>query len=1527
MSPTRILSSFHNLAKFYIPLLGMLVSVGPIGTAHAFTLPKANPIVLSSGVMTPCSSSSLHLSMSPCDNNVTGRPGKTDTLDVTITNSGSSNRSVTTNASSCTGAVSGCLTTPTSLTIVANGDNDFLVIWNSSLSGGTGTITVNIGGGGMTTTIHVTVPTAFTIDTTTTNLTDQMLSLCANGCFAGATSYSTTPYYTLDTPRNLILAYTEERAHPRPVIYADITPTPSAPTATQYTLEATLNGTTITFLNGDTKLYFSAPSGTLRLAGQFDASSYSTGIYSLVVTVTGTYPGSATAAISYSRPLAIVNESMSPIARGWTVVGVQHLYISGSSYLVTDGTGSAVYFASLGIQGTDYSTLTYNATGSYYVRSYPDSSQIYFTAGGLDTCLVDRLGFRTRYGYSGTKLTSISDPERYIRGNLGTYLSLSYGTYGIASISETGGTAGRTTSFTVASDSTLRLIKDPDGDSTIVAYDASKRFSKFVDRRGDTTTYNYDANSWKLTELDLPRIPADAGGGTTINVVPKIKYSPWQTLGVPTTATSSSSKATPIAKSAVQATITDPIGRVTTFTVNRWGQPLVITDPASRVTTITRSGILPSKVVYPDSGIDTVAYVTGTPFVSYSKTAGDSAVNYHYGTANQVDSIWGPGIRAEHRFLAATTGRIDSVRYGGTNTAKARYTYDGNNRILNATDLGGHTISLAYDATFGNVDSIARAGFLYSVLRLDAFGRDTADRVAGALFWRRTAYDTLNRVRKVWNIGRTGDTISVMYDALYPIRVQAPGGQIYKFSTNALGWMTTRYDSYDTTKYFSYRYDTAGRLTSFTNRRGGGQIAMQYDVLNRLLTRTVNSALADTFSYSTDGRRMRAIRKNVSQDSIYTYLDGTDSSIVRYIAGYRYAITYTYNNAYAGLQRSVTITNTAGVNFSQETDAIHDTVPSLDSLTLTGGHGAGTSVDSLNLDGLVINQRLPIPGSGITSAYTTQHQLYNSNIASYTSQTIADSLAQGIAFDSLGRVISTIRNIGGASTHTPNQQIIYDSVGQVLQLRNKVSSSCAGFVDTVAFGLWGTSCLPISDVAEDSAGPYTAAGNRTFPGATYSTTGNRLTAGPSGYSYTYDADGNMVTRTHGGVTDSLFWSANGLLDSVASGGGTGLRHMYEYNSFGQLVRRQTKVGSGAYSVDRYFLWDGNQLIAELPYPGTSRIAQYIYRGTDQPFAIATDSGGTSLVRYYYQDPTEGNLTGILRDTATLRQYTQYDAWGQQLARPINQLADTNRLGWKGLMYEKDSTRLYYVRNRWYDPTVGRFISEDPIGIAGGVNLYAFAGNDPINGEDPFGLSGGGGFGGGFIPTQGCGLLGDIAGDVASFFFGGNHSCHKHPRPNPQKLPKSVNSTGGKNFEGAEGSRADQVFMSIGRKLEPFNNAMTKGVSGAVVMTLITPVGGEAGALEEGVVEATEETSTSFFEGSQYSTKVAQQMQGGAGEFHSFPELVQNFESSGVVSDLIGNDGVVRQMLKIPGAYNGLEGDFEFIKGLDGVISHRFFNPY
>jgi filamentous hemagglutinin len=101
-----------------------------------------------------------------------------------------------------------------------------------------------------------------------------------------------------------------------------------------------------------------------------------------------------------------------------------------------------------------------------------------------------------------------------------------------------------------------------------------------------------------------------------------------------------------------------------------------------------------------------------------------------------------------------------------------------------------------------------------------------------------------------------------------------------------------------------------------------------------------------------------------------------------------------------------------------------------------------------------------------------------------------------------------------------------------------------------------------------------------------------------------------------------------------------------------------------------------------------------------------------------------------------------------------------------------------------------------------------------------------------------------------------------------------------------------------------------------------PAGGEGGLAVEGG-EAVE-GGASFFEGTFYSPKVLGQMNGGVGEFHSFPESVTGFETAGSVSTVTGRDGVLRQMLSIPGSYSNANGEFQFIKESDGMINHRFF---
>jgi RHS repeat-associated protein len=152
-------------------------------------------------------------------------------------------------------------------------------------------------------------------------------------------------------------------------------------------------------------------------------------------------------------------------------------------------------------------------------------------------------------------------------------------------------------------------------------------------------------------------------------------------------------------------------------------------------------------------------------------------------------------------------------------------------------------------------------------------------------------------------------------------------------------------------------------------------------------------------------------------------------------------------------------------------------------------------------------------------------------------------------------------------------------------------------------------------------------------------------------------------------------------------------------------------------------------------------------GIDRPFALVTDSvpGTGSIARFFHQDEL-GNVIGLTRGN-NIEQHIEYEPWGE-VSSITGTVADTSRLRWKGLFWEGGNTSLYYARNRWYDPQARRFTSQDPSGLAGGLNQYAFGHNDPTNYADPFGLE----------DTRVCSMETDILVDFETGRWSASDGC-------------------------------------------------------------------------------------------------------------------------------------------------------------------------
>ncbi len=173
-----------------------------------------------------------------------------------------------------------------------------------------------------------------------------------------------------------------------------------------------------------------------------------------------------------------------------------------------------------------------------------------------------------------------------------------------------------------------------------------------------------------------------------------------------------------------------------------------------------------------------------------------------------------------------------------------------------------------------------------------------------------------------------------------------------------------------------------------------------------------------------------------------------------------------------------------------------------------------------------------------------------------------------------------------------------------------------------------------------------------------------------------------------------------LLISIATVG-------FKYDPFG---RRIYKSSSSATSV---YAYDGDNLVEETNSSGTA-VARYSQGlNIDEPLAMLRSSTTS-----YYQADGLGSITSLSSGAGSLAQTYTFDSFGKQTASSgslTNPFQYTAR--------ESDpETGLYYYRARYYDASIGRFSSEDPIKFWGGNNFYGYVHNSALNFTDPFGLT-------------------------------------------------------------------------------------------------------------------------------------------------------------------------------------------------------------
>jgi RHS repeat-associated protein len=257
---------------------------------------------------------------------------------------------------------------------------------------------------------------------------------------------------------------------------------------------------------------------------------------------------------------------------------------------------------------------------------------------------------------------------------------------------------------------------------------------------------------------------------------------------------------------------------------------------------------------------------------------------------------------------------------------------------------------------------------------------------------------------------------------------------------------------------------------------------------------------------------------------------------------------------------------------------------------------------------------------------------------------------------------------------------------------------------------------------------------------------NRLTDATGRYGttgYTYDNVGNRLTRTVNGESETYNYvpGTNKLLEITganpatftydANGDTTGIGNkVLIYNQKNRLVRvEENSVVVGEYTynglgqrvikeldgVTTIFHYDLNGKLIGESQPGGTMTAEYLYMGK---IRIAKVDVNTSKI-YYYLNDRLGTPQIMTDDTGIIVWEASYKPFGEATVNPMSTME--NNFRFPGQYYDEE-TGLHYNYHRYYNPRTGRYLTPDPIGLDGGVNLYVYVLSNPVNWFDIIGLS-------------------------------------------------------------------------------------------------------------------------------------------------------------------------------------------------------------
>ena len=693
--------------------------------------------------------------------------------------------------------------------------------------------------------------------------------------------------------------------------------------------------------------------------------------------------------------------------------------------------------------------------------------------------------------------------------------------------------------------------------------------------------------------------------------------------------------------------------------------------------------------------------------------AGDETTRYQY-TGRSSYNGGGKGVIAE--------GLVDAII--APDGSKVSYQYDAGGRVILMSNADDEQIHYSYDAAGNPVketiysasgEVVRQQGKVFDELSrlLSIVGQDgvrsdyrydkAGNRIAaidGLGNESRFAFDALNRL--ISTTDALNGEVKQYYDAQDQlIAVADQRGLVTEYHYNGFGDKIAQI-SPDTGETL-YGYDNAGNL--IVKRNAEESISkFSYDALNRLTAIHYPAANDQDIHYQYDqvagsdfaiGRLAQV--SDASGQTMYSYNHRGQVVSKQYQTGIQ---SYRIENNYGPSGRLVATRYPSGrvVRYQHQQSALTAITTSAEPLLSPQTVVANIQSQPFGpLSAMQYGNDTALHIERDSNARIAQLQLTNaSNDAIYNKAYRYDLASNIVAIDD-------------QLNEEKNERFSYDPVHRLTSAEGHYGNIDYGF-DAV-----GNRTYRLINAHEENTPQE---GSEIVEHYRYDASSNRLLAVTSNKDkrqLNYDATGNIITDQRQDTNRALLYGATNRLQAV-TGDDFGVE--YQYNAKGQRVIKRVTQFSG-HVEETHFHYDHNdQLMAETRENG-SAIREYIYMGTRR----------IAMVDYQGDWAEQGQLLFIHNDhLGTAKMMTDKEGtavwsaeslpFGERSVASISGLE--NPLRFPG-QYGDGETGYSYNYFRDYDPSLGRYIQSDPIGLAGGVNTFGYVLGNPLMFVDPFGL--------------------------------------------------------------------------------------------------------------------------------------------------------------------------------------------------------------